>query len=640
MRLSQEQDVEGGGFRPFNSRLSSEQEALLPASHKDDEDAISTPKDSRKSHIFSDVKVPRFDYTHVGLAFVAGILSLFLVQLGICGTHCFSASQSGGTKITLGADILAAPDAGSTSVDQFPPPSPTNAYPSLFPTNVGYPGGTATGAEPGSIQTAPAYPVHSGAPHLSVPAGSGGSQKGLGSDLFKLWGNLSPWYSVGKKTFGLDSDPGTPQQCSVTGLHFLHRHGARYPTAWASYGGPANFSGRLNNVAQHWTGSADLEFMNNWTYKLGEELLTPFGRQQMYDLGVSMRIKYGFLLKDFTDTKTLPVFRTESQDRMLHSALNFAIGFFGYPFEGQYQQLITIEADGFNNTLAPYSTCKNASNKKKSERAWYFVRRWAAKYLDAARARLQPQLQGFTLTVEDVYTMQQMCAYETVALGYSKFCPLFTLEEWEGFDYALDLAFWYNNAFGSPVARVQGIGYVQEMLARLTHTPLKDHTTSTNKTIHDNPVTFPLNQSLYVDATHEVVVLNIITALNLTRFSEDGPLPDDHIPRHRKFRVSELAPFGTNVQFQLLTCTDRSGPQIRVVINDGVAPLTGIRGCPEDKDGLCPVDTFVKAQQEIVAKTDWRWGCDGDWEVPEGPEWDTVTGDPPDKKYSVSGSWI
>ena len=31
---------------------------------------------------------------------------------------------------------------------------------------------------------------------------------------------------------------------------------------------------------------------------------------------------------------------------MLKSALNFAIGFFGYPLEGQYQQSITIEADG------------------------------------------------------------------------------------------------------------------------------------------------------------------------------------------------------------------------------------------------------------------------------------------------------
>jgi hypothetical protein len=79
-------------------------------------------------------------------------------------------------------------------------------------------------------------------------------------------------------------------------------------------------------------------------------------------------------------------------------------------------------------------------------------------------------LPGFDLRVEDVYSMQQTCAYETVALGYSKFCGLFTREEWEGFDHALDLYFWYGSGFGSPVARVQGIGYVQELVARLTHT--------------------------------------------------------------------------------------------------------------------------------------------------------------------------
>jgi hypothetical protein len=31
---------------------------------------------------------------------------------------------------------------------------------------------------------------------------------------------------------------------------------------------------------------------------------------------------------------------------MLASAMNFALGFFGWPFEDQYQQSITIEAHG------------------------------------------------------------------------------------------------------------------------------------------------------------------------------------------------------------------------------------------------------------------------------------------------------
>ena len=66
----------------------------------------------------------------------------------------------------------------------------------------------------------------------------------------------------------------------------------------------------------------------------------------------------------------------------------------------------------------------------------------------------------------------------------------------------------YGSAFGDPVARVQGVGWVKELVARLTHTPIKEHNSSTNSTLDDDPITFPLNQSLYVDATHEVIVLN------------------------------------------------------------------------------------------------------------------------------------
>jgi hypothetical protein len=71
----------------------------------------------------------------------------------------------------------------------------------------------------------------------------------------------------------------------------------------------------------------------------------------------------------------------------------------------------------------------------------------------------------------------------------------------------LDLYFWYDSAFGAPLAKSLGIGYVQELIARLTHTPIAVHNSSTNATLDDDERTFPLNQSLYVDATHEVVIL-------------------------------------------------------------------------------------------------------------------------------------
>jgi hypothetical protein len=82
---------------------------------------------------------------------------------------------------------------------------------------------------------------------------------------------------------------------------------------------------------------------------------------------------------------------------------------------------------------------------------------------------------------------------------------------------------------------------VQELVSRLTQTPIETHNSSTNATLH-NAVTFPFGHSLYVDATHEVVVLNgqlidefefghlltfgsVLTALNLSSFAAMGPLP-------------------------------------------------------------------------------------------------------------------
>jgi len=314
--------------------------------------------------------------------------------------------------------------------------------------------------------------------------------------------------------------------------------------------------------------------------------------------------------------------------------MHFAIGFFGYPLKGQYEQSITIEHEGYNNTLAPYKTCPNGNYGKEARRGGWYVRQWVEKYLKGARDRLNAQLDGIELDLEDVYAMQTLCPYETVALGYSKFCELFTVEEWEGFDYSLDLRFWYECAFGSPFGKILGIGYVQELVARLTQTPIAVHNTSTNGTLDDNPITFPLDgRSLYVDATHEVVVMEILTALNLTSLAETGALPYDHIPENRSFRSSQVAPFATNVQFQLLSCADpslTSTEQIRVIVNDGVVPLSPLKGCPEDsKYGMCSVDGFVESMKEIISELDWNWYCHEKWSLPNGDKWQTVDGTVP-----------
>lgn len=178
------------------------------------------------------------------MSFLAGVIACLLVQVLICSQHWFQApvarkaldAETASQQVEL--DAVAAPSwLSSSPILKFPPASPTNVFPSLFPTHVDPAGPTPTGLEPALVATAPFYPLHTGAPHLVQPsfaqAGKGKTgKKDKNFDLFRHWGNLSPWFSVERGEFGLDSSPDVPDTCRVTGMHLLHRHGARYPTDW------------------------------------------------------------------------------------------------------------------------------------------------------------------------------------------------------------------------------------------------------------------------------------------------------------------------------------------------------------------------------------------------------------------------
>lgn len=219
-------------------------------------------------------------YTPIVIAFLAGLLTtrvLFPQSQG--GIH-HSSKRS--TNIVPDLAARAEPWVGSTEVHPYPPASPSNYDPTIFPSDVGYPGPTTTGAEPALLATAPAYPklTSGGQGLLVVP-----DELSTGNfDILKKWGNLSPWYSNPVGTFGVETGPEPPDGCSVTGLHFLHRHGARYPTrdseCFTRTNGsaltrvihavaysptePVAFSERIHATGGNWTATGNLAFLNDW----------------------------------------------------------------------------------------------------------------------------------------------------------------------------------------------------------------------------------------------------------------------------------------------------------------------------------------------------------------------------------------
>ncbi|TFK51909.1 phosphoglycerate mutase-like protein [Heliocybe sulcata] len=501
--------------------------------------------------------------------------------------------------------------AGSTVSAVWPPPGATNtALDAYFPdaNQVGNTGPTPTGDEAEAIATAPAAKFDSVYP-LTDPSASD-SDSSSEFEVVKHWGSLSPWYSVQSKDLP-ESSPEIPQGCSITQVHLLHRHGARYPTEGSAL---ASLAEKVHNASTGagFSASGPLAFLNTWTYKLGAELLTPFGREQLYDLGVAFRIRYGHLLEGFDQ---LPVFRTTSEARMVDSALNFAAGFFGVQsYQTDYHQLIMeepVDNIAYNNTLAPFYSCPNFGGNGRS------LGEWEEKYLQPALERISSMIQGINFTISDMAAMQQTCIYEMVALGFSEFCGLFTEEEWRGFDYLLDVEFWYYFGPGNPASAAAGLGWVAELVARLTETPITSPVGEVNTTLANN-TTFPLNQPIYVDATHDTVISTILTTMNFTSLAKSGPLPFDHIPANLSYVASQFSPFASNLVGQVLSCPSSGTPShIRWVLNDAVLPLTGLGSCPEDPNGLCPLDVFVKGMKDRINEIDYEYDCFANLTVPD-----------------------
>ncbi|KAI0814792.1 phosphoglycerate mutase-like protein [Irpex lacteus] len=515
--------------------------------------------------------------------------------------------------------------AGATSSDVFTATATgpdTSNFPE--PSVVGYAGPTPTGDEPFVLQTAISAPQKSDIFPLEHPQVLLGSTPKTSASFnpARYWGNLSPWFSVDSAVNGLPgASARAPKGCNIKQVHMLQRHGARYP---ASGDPPAEFATFLHGVANStgFKASGPLEFLNTWTFELGAELLTTFGQQQLFERGSAFRIQYGKLLDGFTHT---PVFRTTSEARMVDSAINFAAGFFGVQtYQNSYRLEIEIEEEPFNNTLAPWNNClPNGDNfydlGTKATEAWIEV------YLKNTAKRLQPHIKGVNLTADIVYAMQSLCAFETVSVGSSEFCGLFTEEEWKGYEYSLDLNFWYSSGPGNPVTAAQGIGYVQELLGRLTNTTPAAGS-SLNSTLDNSTTTFPLDQPIYFDFTHDTVISVIIAAMNFTSFNSAGPLPLTHIPANNAYHVQNIAPFATQLTGQVLECPASSSnktlvPSIRWILNDAVVPLTGIKQCAshKNKDGLCPLDSFIAGMKQLVAEEDWTYDCTANYTNPGVP---------------------
>ncbi|KAK1781977.1 histidine phosphatase superfamily [Copromyces sp. CBS 386.78] len=583
----------------MGSAINSQAPGYEPVSLSEKEELLSRPLLSHGAQPSPGQRLKR--KLSVLLASCAVSLSVFVAfNMLACNGTLFGIKPRPSEPSTPQAPVQAREYPSSSSSEDCPC-KPTSTVPEYFNTSPGpWVGKTATGKAPFMAQTRTFDHAATYVPNapLQTQVPVQGWQPGNLS-IFAMMGFLTPYTpSTG---FGVDEWP-LPEGAKIIWLQMVSRHGSRYPTRGSNV---EAFGARLANATGKFNAMGELEFLNNWKYQMGMEILVPRGRQELFDSGVL----HAYMYSSLYDPKTKIIARTTTQDRMMKSAENFLAGMFGLEWTNNVTLEVIIEGSNLNNSLAGYMNCPNESQDSLGSEARDI---WVGNYLKDATERFSKLVTGYNWTVDDTYAAQTLCAYDTVANGYSRFCSLFTYQEWIGFGYSHDLQFYGNNAFGSRTGRAVGIGFQQEVLARLQNHTIAYSDTQLNTTLDNNTVTFPLNQSLYLDFSHDTNIVSILAAFGLTQFEQD--LPTDVYPGDHNFTVSHITPFGARLDVEIIKTpkpvkADRSGYEdegeetkyVHFVLNQRTVPLGWSHPeCDAERvDGWCEFETFLKVQKKM-----------------------------------------
>ena len=170
----------------------------------------------------------------------------------------------------------------------------------------------------------------------AISSAQTGATYANGFDISKSWSNLSPYKDA---DFGLPK--GVPAGCELSQVHALHRHAERFPgSGLLEADGMENFHSKVVNYSKAHpnkaVGQGPLNFLNDWTYLLGQDLLLDSGAATETTAGADFWSRYGRLLyhskpgaaawdpslNTYSNgtSRPRPVFRTTSQSRILESA--------------------------------------------------------------------------------------------------------------------------------------------------------------------------------------------------------------------------------------------------------------------------------------------------------------------------------
>ncbi|KAK8250562.1 histidine phosphatase superfamily [Phyllosticta capitalensis] len=421
--------------------------------------------------------------------------------------------------------------------------------------------------------------------------------------LYHLGGN-GPW--VEKVDGVVHGGIAAPDGCVVDQVHMMSRHAERYPTFKAG----ARMLQMLNRIAEaNITSRGDLEFLNNWKFitpgqphtarleancsHLPEpsahfEQLTstgPFaGTLGAFTTGVRLRTRYSHLFEPASSGKKTNFWAGDSE-RVIDTARYFAAGFFGLDWKEHAQlHVIPETAELGADTLTPGDTCLAYINDTVNghDKGARLLAEYRATYLKHVRQRLLRENPEIEFSDAELYSMQEMCGFETTVRGRSAWCDVFTKDEWRSFEYARDVIHYYRAGPGNRFGPLMGWLWLN----------------ATANLLVQGPTAGPF----FISFVHDGDIVPMLAALDL--FHDDEDLPVTHRADDRAWKTTQLTPMGGRTIFERLSCQSRSSDNgsntavdvfVRININDGVV---AIPGCANGPGGSCPLPDFARRVQD------------------------------------------
>ncbi|SCV74681.1 BQ2448_7710 [Microbotryum intermedium] len=443
----------------------------------------------------------------------------------------------------------------------------------------------------------------------------------------------SPFYPVGEYRT-------VPSKCEVSQVNLLQRHGARQPTPSSGKSIQASLA---KIVGKGNYSRPEMAFLANYTYDVGEDgSLIAYGVTESYDAGkqlvkrmkcnsataaltfcsapfvrATVRSPTNFAFRLTSTDRSLADLSTQGSPRVVDTAGNWSRGFMdaqiptlptsyrkGFTFS---TQVVFVEGDHSNNPLK--NNCPNLASTVPTAQE-----QWRAVWTPAVLQRLQ-DTQDYNLTASDVANLAYLCAFDSLKTNTtSPVCGLFRESEFPYIEYDGDLGKYYDNAYpGAPLARSQGVGYVNELLTRLTsdRSYIDKDTTQVNHTIDSNSTLFPLDKFIYADFTYDNQLLPVMSLIGLF---QDAPLSPTLPCPMRTFVASKLVPFAGRMVVERLRCNGSyedgffsflkgDSDYVRVLVNDQVMDLSSTCGKDETLTGgtVCRLSAFIEAMEKATA---------------------------------------